>query len=184
MQAEEQRPLRAELQGPDTISFVERDGASTSRSSQHSQAQLEQPQAAPPRPPPLPLPLLPRRPRQPTWDDRGRTTLVINLASIMERVDEQLLPALYSRVGASFSADPQHLGILTFARAVVQALASPLAGVLGHYVNRVWVITAGAALWGSMCLGFAFTRSIGQVRWGGGRLVGCCCSSTFVRFAA
>ena len=68
------------------------------------------------------------------------------------------------RPGASFAASPEHLGILTFARAVVQALASPLAGVLGHYVNRTHVITAGAALWGAMCLCFAFTRSIAQVR--------------------
>lgn len=173
MQAE-QRPLRAELQAPESSRSVEQDGTIHIEGSQHSQAELEQPPAAPLRPPPLPPPLLPRRLQQPVWDERGRTTLVINLASIMERVDEQLLPALYSRVGASFSADPEHLGILTFARAVVQALASPLAGVLGHYVNRVWVITAGAALWGCMCLGFAFTHSIEQVGAGAGRVVGCC----------
>lgn len=171
MQAEEQLPLRVELEAPDSSSPVEQGTASSSRSGRSShesfQAQPEQPPLAPP-PTLAPLPpepsLLPRPARQHVWDERGRTTLVINLASIMERVDEQLLPALYSRVGASFSADPEQLGILTFARAVVQALASPLAGVLGHYVNRVWVITAGAALWGAACLCFAFTRSIGQVR--------------------
>ena len=72
----------------------------------------------------------------------------------------QLLPALYSFVGRSFHADPQQLGVLTFSRAVVQALASPLAGVLGHYANRVHVITAGAALWGLMCLLFATAHSV------------------------
>lgn len=88
MQAEEQRPLRAELQAPEGSRSVEQDGTIHIEGSQHSQAELEQPQAAPPRAPPLPPPLLPRRPQQPVRDDRGRTTLVINLASIMERVDE------------------------------------------------------------------------------------------------
>ena len=49
----------------------------------------------------------------------------------------QLLPALFRFVGHSFQADPEQLGTLTFSRAVVQALASPLAGILGHYVDRV-----------------------------------------------
>ena len=139
-----------------------------------------------------------------SWrDDRGRSTLLINTASVVERVDEQvpprgrgtcsssscrqapcdacalpalapplaclqLLPALYSFVGRSFHADPQQLGALTFSRAVVQALASPLAGVLGHYANRVHVITAGAALWGLMCMLFATANTVAQVRRPGG----------------
>jgi hypothetical protein len=140
-----------------------------------------------------------------------RTTLLINLASVMERVDEQvlgggetggegeegvamraaaaratdrstqhtpplcsafappiravqLLPALYAFVGHSFHATPRQLGTLTMARAIVQAGASPLAGVLGQAVSRVWVIAGGAALWGAMCLGFATTHSVHQVR--------------------
>lgn len=63
-------------------------------------------------------------------DDRARTALCINLACIAERVDEQLLPSLFRFVGHSFSASPSQLGQLTFSRAVVQALASPLAGGL------------------------------------------------------
>ena len=96
-------------------------------------ATLPAPAEAPPSPPAAPPSLPPSpaaQPRSRRWDERGRTTLLINLASVMERVDEQLLPALYSRVGHSLHADPQHLGTLTAARAVVQALASPLAGVL------------------------------------------------------
>lgn len=56
----------------------------------------------------------------------------------------------------------QHLGTLTFARAVVQALASPLAGLLGQYINRVYVIAAGAALWGAMCMGFSTVHTVAQ----------------------
>ena len=165
MQGEEERPLRAEAPA-ESSGHVEQTllGSTTGKRSRC-------PEQPPPRPPPqlsVTAVAAAEASRRRVWDDRGRTTLVINLASIMERVDEQLLPALYSRVGASFAADPEQLGVLTFARAVVQELASPLAGVLGHYVNRVYVITAGAALWGAMCLCFAFTRSLGQVGWEGG----------------
>ena len=50
----------------------------------------------------------------------------------MERMDEQILPAVYNAIGASFHATPSQLGILTLARALVQALASPLGGILGR----------------------------------------------------
>lgn len=60
---------------------------------------------------------------------KTRTTALISLASILEKCDEQILPALYSRVGASFGATPTQLGNITLARALVQALSSPLAGV-------------------------------------------------------
>ena len=72
------------------------------------------------------------------WDDKGRTSTVVNLSSIMERVDEVLLPALYRFVGAAFGERPSQLGRLTLSRALVQALASPLVGVLGHW----WVLWA------------------------------------------
>lgn len=43
--------------------------------------------------------------------------------------DEQILPALYAWVGAAFDATPTQLGNLALARAVVQALTSPLGGI-------------------------------------------------------
>ena len=43
----------------------------------------------------------------------------------------QLLPSLYAYVGRSLHATPTQLGTLTLARALVQALASPLAGATG-----------------------------------------------------
>ena len=57
------------------------------------------------------------------------TTSLINLASILEKCDEQILPALYSRVGKSLNATPSQVGLITLARAFVQALTSPLAGI-------------------------------------------------------
>lgn len=49
----------------------------------------------------------------------------------MERTDEQILPAVYRWIGAAFHATPSQLGNLTFCRAVVQAVASPLGGFAG-----------------------------------------------------
>mmetsp|Transcript_21506 Transcript_21506/g.51310 ORF Transcript_21506/g.51310 Transcript_21506/m.51310 type:complete len:506 (+) Transcript_21506:414-1931(+) len=81
---------------------------------------------------------------------RKWTTLSIYLAAVVERADEQILPALYYFVGVSFGATPSQLGIMTLARALVQALTSPLSGVLGDIHDRVQIIAAGCFLWGVM----------------------------------
>ena len=47
------------------------------------------------------------------------------------RCDEQILPAVYAWVGASFNATPTQLGTITLGRAMMQALSSPLGGVAG-----------------------------------------------------
>lgn len=93
-------------------------------------------------------------------DDRDRTTTIINCAGVVERIDEQLLPALYNAVGSSFHASPSHLGYLTLSRALVQAIASPFAGILGYKFDRVKVLTLGAAIWGTMCICFSATHSV------------------------
>jgi hypothetical protein len=51
--------------------------------------------------------------------------------SIMEKMDEQILPAVSRFIGCSFRARPHQLGNITFGRALVQALASPLGGIAG-----------------------------------------------------
>lgn len=67
------------------------------------------------------------------WSDaRLRTVLLVNLAAVMERLDEQTLPSLYSAVSASLQASPAQLGYLTLCRALVQALASPFGGIAGE----------------------------------------------------
>jgi hypothetical protein len=88
-----------------------------------------------------------------TTDDRTWT------AGIMERSDEQILPSLYSRVGAAFDATPSQLGWITLARAVVQAVASPIGGIAGFKLNRVWVISFGCLLWGIMTVGLNCARN-------------------------
>lgn len=46
--------------------------------------------------------------------------MLVYLAAIVERADEQVLPAVYFFVGRSLGATPTQLGALTFCRAVVQ----------------------------------------------------------------
>lgn len=43
----------------------------------------------------------------------------------------QMLPAVYSFIGASWSATPTQLGYITLCRALVQALSSPVGGIAG-----------------------------------------------------
>lgn len=52
---------------------------------------------------------------------RRRTTIFLNLASIIERADEQVLPAVYHFISRSMHASPSQLGTLTLCRAMVQA---------------------------------------------------------------
>lgn len=72
-----------------------------------------------------------------SWaDGRIRTVALVNLAAVMERLDEQTLPSLYSAVSATFQTLPKQLGYLTLCRALVQALTSPLGGMAGECVPK------------------------------------------------
>ncbi|KAL4422801.1 hypothetical protein ABPG75_008998 [Micractinium tetrahymenae] len=93
-------------------------------------------------------------------DVRFCTTALINLASILEKCDEQILPAVYAWVGASFNATPTQLGAITLGRAMMQALSSPLGGVAGHFMPRSTVIAAGCWLWAAMTSLFALTHRL------------------------
>ncbi|TVU09339.1 hypothetical protein EJB05_42808, partial [Eragrostis curvula] len=79
--------------------------------------------------------------------ERRRTLLLVSLASIVERADEALLPAVYREVGAALHATPTGLGALTLCRSVVQAACYPLAAYAAARHNRAHVIAVGAFLW-------------------------------------
>ncbi|KAL6993629.1 hypothetical protein U1Q18_011741 [Sarracenia purpurea var. burkii] len=73
--------------------------------------------------------------------------IIINMAAIMERADENLLPSVYKEVSEAFSAGPSDLGYLTFTRNFVQGLASPLAGILVIKYDRPTVLAMGTLCW-------------------------------------
>lgn len=82
------------------------------------------------------------------WDQKLlRTVFLVNLAAILEKADEALLPGVYREIGLSLHASPTSLGSLTLLRSIVQMLCFPLAAYLSVHHNRARVIALGAMLW-------------------------------------
>ena len=52
------------------------------------------------------------------------TTLLVYFAAIIEKADEQVLPAVYLFAGTSWKATPVQLGQITLCRALVQVRCS------------------------------------------------------------
>ncbi|XP_018717036.2 uncharacterized MFS-type transporter YwfA isoform X1 [Eucalyptus grandis] len=91
------------------------------------------------------------------------TLVLVNLASIMERADESLLPGVYKEVGAALHADPTGLGSLTLFRSIVQSACYPLAAYLASRHNRAHVIALGAFLWAAATFLVAISSTFLQV---------------------
>lgn len=97
-----------------------------------------------------------------------RTALLTNLAAVLERCDEQMLPAVYRFIGASWHATPTQLGYITLARALVQALSAPIGGIAGYCLHRGKVVGCGCLLWSTCTALFACSHALpaGVAIWG------------------
>jgi MFS family permease len=96
---------------------------------------------------------------------RRRWTLVlVNLASVLEKADEVLLPAVYREVGAALGASPTALGSLTLCRALVQTACYPLAAYASARHDRARVVAVGAFLWAAATFLVAISGTFLQVR--------------------
>ncbi|KAL1547006.1 protein spinster-like [Salvia divinorum] len=94
----------------------------------------------------------------------GTLTLVlVNLAGIMERADESLLPGVYKEVGEALHLGPTGLGFLTLFRSMVQAICYPVAAYMAARHNRAHVIAYGAFLWAAATFLVAFSSTFFQV---------------------
>lgn len=91
------------------------------------------------------------------------TLVLVNLAGIMERADESLLPGVYKEVGAALHTDPTGLGSLTLFRSIVQSSCYPIAAYLATRHNRAHVIALGALLWAAATFLVAFSSTFLQV---------------------
>ncbi|KAI3897842.1 hypothetical protein MKW92_038090 [Papaver armeniacum] len=91
------------------------------------------------------------------------TLVLVNLAGIMERADESLLPGVYKEVGAALHTNPTGLGSLTLFRSIVQSLCYPLAMYLAVRHNRTHVIALGAFLWAAATFLVGFSSTFFQV---------------------
>ncbi|XP_043722142.1 uncharacterized MFS-type transporter YwfA-like, partial [Telopea speciosissima] len=91
------------------------------------------------------------------------TLMLVNLAGIMERADESLLPGVYKEVGVALHTDPTGLGSLTLFRSIVQSLCYPIAAYLAIHHNRAHVIALGAFLWAAATFLVGFSSTFFQV---------------------
>ncbi|KAF1865208.1 hypothetical protein Lal_00004582 [Lupinus albus] len=91
------------------------------------------------------------------------TLVLVNLAGIMEKADESLLPGVYKEVGEALHTDPTGLGSLTLFRSMVQSASYPLAAYLAHRHNRAHVIALGAFLWAAATFLVAFSNTFFQM---------------------
>ncbi|KAK9990224.1 hypothetical protein SO802_025209 [Lithocarpus litseifolius] len=91
------------------------------------------------------------------------TLVLVNLAGIMERADESLLPGVYKEVGEALHTDPTGLGSLTLFRSIVQSSCYPLAAYLAVRHNRAHVIALGAFLWAAATFLVAISSTFFQV---------------------
>ncbi|KAM1134837.1 hypothetical protein ACFX19_044620 [Malus domestica] len=91
------------------------------------------------------------------------TLVLVNLAGIMERADESLLPGVYKEVGAALHTDPTGLGSLTLFRSIVQSACYPIAAYLAVRHNRAHVIAIGAFLWAAATFLVAFSSTFTEV---------------------
>ncbi|KAL9670564.1 hypothetical protein QQ045_008117 [Rhodiola kirilowii] len=91
------------------------------------------------------------------------TLILVNLAGIMERANESLLPAVFKEVGAALHTDPTGLGSLTLFRSIVQSACYPLAAYLAIRHNRAHVIALGAFLWAAATFLTAFSSTFFQM---------------------
>lgn len=91
------------------------------------------------------------------------TLVLVNLAGIMERADEALLPGVYKEVGEALHIDPTGLGSLTLFRSLVQSLCYPIAAYLALRHNRAHVIALGAFLCAAATFCVAISSTFFQV---------------------
>ncbi|KAI5084228.1 hypothetical protein GOP47_0000397 [Adiantum capillus-veneris] len=90
------------------------------------------------------------------------SAFLINLAAVMERADETIMPAVYKEVGQDFGASPSQLGYLSFIRAFTQSLSSPLAGILSLRYSRPSVVGIGTLFWAFSTVGVAISQNLFQ----------------------
>ena len=67
-------------------------------------------------------------------------------------------------------ATPAQLGSITLTRALVQALSSPVGGLLGDRLDRTYIVAFGCLLWGVMTAAIGLSTSLEQARLGSKRM--------------
>ncbi|KAL1215982.1 putative sphingolipid transporter spinster-like protein [Cardamine amara subsp. amara] len=89
--------------------------------------------------------------------------IIINLATMMQRADEKLIPSTAKELKEAFHANLADIGFLSFIRNIVQGLASPLAGLFAISYDRPTVFAFGSFFWVSSTVATGVSRYFIQV---------------------
>ncbi|AEC06783.1 Major facilitator superfamily protein [Arabidopsis thaliana] len=92
--------------------------------------------------------------------------IIINLATMMQRADEKLIPSTAKELKEAFHAKLSDIGLLSFIRNIVQGLASPLAGLFAISYDRPTVFAFGSFFWVSSTVATGVSRYFIQVTLG------------------
>jgi MFS family permease len=95
---------------------------------------------------------------------RQWTLALVTVASLLERADEALLPAVYKEVGEALVASLATLGSLTLCHALVQVVCYPLAACAAARHDRAGVIAMGVFLWAVATMLVGVSGTFLQVR--------------------
>ncbi|XP_018438811.1 putative glycerol-3-phosphate transporter 5 [Raphanus sativus] len=92
--------------------------------------------------------------------------IIVNLATIMQRADEKLIPSTAKELKEAFHANLSDIGFLSFIRNIFQGFASPLAGLLAISYDRPAVFAVGSFCWVLSTVGIGVSRYFIQVAFG------------------
>ena len=63
-------------------------------------------------------------------ENRGKTQILVNSANIIDQADQQMLPAVYTSLENQLGFTPTDNGLITTARAFLQAISTPFIHVI------------------------------------------------------
>ena len=89
--------------------------------------------------------------------DRTQTQALINTANVIDNADGNVMAALYGPIKGRFpEIGTERLGAITTARALLQAVSSPLWGWLADRYSRKLILGIGCMVWGVFTVIFGF----------------------------
>ena len=81
-------------------------------------------------------------------ENRSRTQILINSASIIDQSDDEILPAMYLPLQQQLGLSLVQLGALTTIGSLLQSFSTPFWGYLSDIHSRKAILSVGCFLWG------------------------------------
>ena len=82
------------------------------------------------------------------FENRSRTQILINSASIIDEADDQILPAMYLPLQQRLGLSLVQLGLITAIGSLLQSVSTPIWGYLSDTRSRKTILSVGCFLWG------------------------------------